>query len=164
MQIHLRRMTVEDIPAVHALDELCFALVWPENSYIYDLTQNPNARFYVAVVDDPSSSEKIVGILGMWLVVDEAHIGTVAVHPQWRKQGIARTMLIRALREAKELGMITAELEVRRGNLPAQALYGGLGFLVVGERPHYYADNGEDALLLTLPDIQRALENQGKQA
>lgn len=151
-------MTLEDIPAVHTLDTQCYALVWPESSYRFDLTHNPNARLYVAVSPSSAGGEELIGLIGMWLVVDEAHIGTVAVHPEWRRKGIARRLMEHALREADVQGMVLAHLEVRRGNLPALELYRSFGFEQVGERPHYYEDNGEDALLLTLKDLHRVVE------
>jgi ribosomal-protein-alanine N-acetyltransferase len=152
-------MTLEDIPAVHAVDLLCYALVWPESSYQFDLSHNPNSRLYVAYAPAADGSERIIGVIGMWLVVDEAHIGTVAVHPDWRRKGVARKMMAHALREAAAQGMVVSHLEVRRGNIPAQGLYKSFGFEEVGERKHYYADNGEDALLLTLKDIHKTMQH-----
>jgi ribosomal-protein-alanine N-acetyltransferase len=89
----------------------------------------------------------------MWLIIDEAHIATLAVHPELRRQRIARKLMCVALTEAAQAGAISALLEVRAGNAAAQNLYRDFGFEVVGRRPHYYRDNQEDALLLTLANL-----------
>ncbi|MCX8061506.1 MAG: GNAT family N-acetyltransferase, partial [Anaerolineales bacterium] len=77
----------------------------------------------------------------------------LAVHPDYRRRGIATKLLKTALRECARLGMRSATLEVRAGNLEAQALYRRFGFEVVGRRRAYYQDNHEDALIMTLSQI-----------
>ena len=89
----------------------------------------------------------------MWLIVDEAHIATIAVHPDFRRQGIAARLLITALLNAFQNQMIQATLEVRAGNQAAQVLYQNFGFTVVGVRAHYYRDNHEDAWIMTLSPL-----------
>ena len=84
---------------------------------------------------------------------DEVHIGTIAVLPEFRRQGIALSLITKVLIEANSFGAVQGMLEVRRGNIAAQELYRRLGFVVVGVRPRYYRDNQEDALLMTLPRI-----------
>ena len=86
----------------------------------------------------------------VWLVVDEAHIATIAVDPDFRRRAIGRRLLNTALFTSWRKGMLRATLEVRAGNLIAQNLYRSLGFTEVGRRYHYYRDNNEDALLLTV--------------
>ena len=101
----------------------------------------------------------MVGYAGFWLIVDEAHIGTIAVHPLWRQRGLGEKLLVTLLRQARELGAVLATLEVRPGNQAAQRLYRRHGFAEVGQRKRYYQDNGEDALLLTVrfqPEAGRA--------
>jgi [ribosomal protein S18]-alanine N-acetyltransferase len=148
----LRPMRLEDIPQVHALDVLSFSLPWPENSYQYELTQNPNSQCWV-VEDTHNGAGRIVGMSVAWLIMDEVHIATLAVHPDYRRKGIAKRLLVRSLLEGYARGGRTALLEVRRGNLAAQALYFKFNFQVAGLRPRYYQDVGEDALLMTLYQI-----------
>jgi ribosomal-protein-alanine N-acetyltransferase len=109
--------------------------------------------FPVPVADlvQPAGARAVVGVIVVWLIVDEAHIATLAVHPELRRQGIAQKLLCVALKDAAEDGMLSALLEVRAGNKAAQDLYGKFGFEGVGRRPRYYQDNFEDALLMTLP-------------
>jgi ribosomal-protein-alanine N-acetyltransferase len=141
----LRRMRLEDIPAVHEIDILSFSLPWSERSFRFEVTENPVSRGWVAEVDG-----QIVAMLVLWFIIDEVHIATIAVHPDFRRQGIGEQILLCALRSAKDEGAQRAFLEVRAGNAAAQAMYKKYGFVSVGIRPGYYKDNDEDALLMNL--------------
>lgn len=151
--LEIRPMRLTDLEAVVTLDRLSFTLPWSERSFRYELTENPAARAWVA-----EKEGQVVGMLLLWLIVDEVHIATLAVHPEHRQQGIARRLLLQALRSAWEEGARQAFLEVRVSNLAAQHLYRQLGFEVSGRRARYYRDNNEDALLMTLKeDTMQAL-------
>jgi ribosomal-protein-alanine N-acetyltransferase len=89
----------------------------------------------------------------LWMIVDEAHIATIATHPDYRRQGIAKRLLVKALEFAQTEGARSALLEVRAGNRAAQEMYRKFGFEVVGRRERYYKDNYEDAVLMTLPRL-----------
>ncbi len=141
----IRRMALADVPAVHEIDVLSFSLPWPERSFRFELTENPVSRAWVTEVDG-----KIAAMLVLWFIVDEAHIATIAVHPDFRRQGLGEQILLYALRAARSEGAQRAFLEVRAGNAAAQAMYKKYGFEVAGVRPGYYKDNNEDALLMNL--------------
>lgn len=141
----IRRMTLDDVPAVHEIDELSFSLPWPERSFRFELSANPVSRSWVAEVDG-----KIAAMLVLWFIIDEAHIATIAVHPDFRRRGIGEQILLHALRAVQGEGAKRAFLEVRVGNVAAQAMYKKYGFEVAGVRPGYYKDNNEDALLMNL--------------
>jgi ribosomal-protein-alanine N-acetyltransferase len=126
---------------------------WPERSFHYELTENPAGRQWVAEIITPDGQSLIVGMIVIWLIVDEVHIGTIAVLPDYRHQGIGQRLIAQALMEGYHSGAVQAMLEVRQNNTSAQELYRKFGFVVVGVRPHYYRDNQEDALLMTLPRI-----------
>lgn len=145
----LRPMTVADISQVFALDVLSFSLPWPERSYRYEVEENSHSRPWV-IVDTAQSPARIVGMIVVWLILDEAHVATLAVHPDYRRRGIGQRLLANALLEAQQEGAVLAFLEVRQSNLSAQALYNRFGFVVDGVRPRYYVDNGEDAILMSL--------------
>ena len=145
MSALIRRMTLADVPAVHEIDILSFSLPWPERSFRFELTENQVSRGWVAEVDG-----KIAAMLVLWFIVDEAHIATIAVHPDFRRQGIGEQILLQALRAARDEGAERAFLEVRAGNAAAQAMYKKYGFEVAGIRAGYYKDNNEDALLMNL--------------
>lgn len=143
-------MTLEDLPAVISLDKLSFNLPWPERSFRFELTENSASRCWVAEMDG-----KIVGMLVAWLLVDEAHIATIATHPDHRGQGIARNLLMYALRYMSKEGAVTSFLEVRENNIPAQEMYRKFGYEEVGRRKRYYKDTNEDAILMTLNGLYR---------
>jgi ribosomal-protein-alanine N-acetyltransferase len=92
--------------------------------------------------------EDIVGYIGYRVVIDEMHIVIIAVHPAWRRRGIARSMLCAAMVQARQAACTMATLEVRVSNTAAQQLYYRLGFAPVGVRPRYYTRPTEDALIL----------------
>lgn len=148
-QYSVRWMKLEDVEQVHQLDVISFSLPWPERSFRYELTENPSSRMWV-VETAGATGNRVIGMLGLWLIVDEVHIGTLAIQPDYRRQGIARRLLITSLLAACKEGASKAYLEVRRGNLAAQALYTKFGFKITGIRPRYYSNNGEDALMMTL--------------
>ena len=97
---------------------------------------------------------QVVGMVVTWIILDEAHIGTIATHPLYRRRGVAEALLRRALHDATLHGAQKAFLEVRRSNLAAQGLYRKFGFEIAGVRPHYYKDNQEDALLMNLDSLE----------
>jgi ribosomal-protein-alanine N-acetyltransferase len=145
-------MQMTDIPGVHEVERLSFATPWPAYAFEQELRGNRLARYVVARVGS-GPMERVVGFAGVWLMVDEAHITTFGVHPEWRRQGVGRRLMVRLLEVAVELGARRMTLEVRAGNLAAQGLYRGFGFEVAGRRPRYYTDDGEDALVMTTPSL-----------
>jgi len=155
MSLTIRRMTVEDVPAAHEIDVSSFTLPWPERSLRFEVTDNPAARCWAAELDG-----RLVGMLVLWMIVDEAHIATVATHPGYRRQGIASQLLVEALKSAHTEGARSALLEVRAGNQAAQEMYRKFGFEVVGRRKRYYKDNYEDAVLMALPRLPVELYNE----
>lgn len=150
MNLIIRRMTLDDLPAVVALDRMSFSLPWPERSFRFELTDNSASRCWVAEADG-----EIVGMLVAWLLVDEAHIATLATHPAYRRRGIARELLSHALRSMAEEGAVSSFLEVRESNAAAQELYRRLGYEAVGRRKRYYKDTDEDAILMTLTGLEK---------
>jgi [ribosomal protein S18]-alanine N-acetyltransferase len=147
--VRIRRMLPADVARVRALDVLSFSLPWPESSYRFEVSENSNAIPLVA----ESAAGEVIAMSVTWVIIDEAHVATIAVHPGYRRQGLGKRLLAHSLLEAWERGAQLSYLEVRRGNLAAQAMYADFGFAVVGERPRYYQDNHEDALLMTLDRI-----------
>lgn len=148
MNLRIRKMTVDDIRAVVDLDQKSFSLPWPERSFRFELTDNPASRCWVAELDG-----KVVGMIVVWLIVDEAHVATVATHPEYRRQGIGKRLLAHALRHMMLDGARSSFLEVRESNLAAQEMYRKFGYEATGRRRHYYRDNDEDAILMTLESL-----------
>jgi [ribosomal protein S18]-alanine N-acetyltransferase len=146
----IRPMIAADLPAVIELDQLSFSQPWPPAAFEVEL-ENINSRCWVVDVD-----ARVVAALVLWRVLDEAHIATVAVHPDFRQRGIGSALLRASMDAAYAEGARIYHLEVRAGNLAAQKMYADFGYEVVGRRPGYYQDNGEDALLLTLELTEEA--------
>lgn len=145
--ILIRRMAAADLPAVEEIDRISFSSPWNPGAYWYELHENERARCWVAV-----AGGRVAAALVGWLVLDEYQIGTIAVHPDFRRRGIGRRLMAAAIEEARGAGAVQVTLEVRAGNRSAQSLYEGFGFKIVGRRPRFYSD-GEDALLMNL-DIE----------
>ena len=101
----------------------------------------------------PPTTDYLVGIAGFWIMLDEAHIITIATRGTCRRQGIGELLLISVIDMAIQLKANTVTLEVRVSNMPAQALYEKYGFQKVGLRRRYYSDDGEDAFIMTVEDI-----------
>jgi ribosomal-protein-alanine N-acetyltransferase len=150
MNLHIRMMTLEDIPTVLALDQISFSLPWPERSFRFELTENTASRCWVAEVDG-----RVVGMVVGWLLVDEMHIATIATHPDYRRQGIASKLLLYTLSKSMDEGARTSFLEVREGNQAAQEMYLKFGYEKTGRRKRYYRDNDEDAILMLLKSLSR---------
>jgi len=142
-------MILEDIPQVHEIDVLSFALPWPEKSYQFELVENPATLALVAELVPSAAKPRVIGMAVVWIVVDEAHIATIAIHPEFHGFGYGKSLLAEALVQAIQRGAILATLEVRENNLLAQQMYIKFGFTIVGRRFHYYKDNNEDAVLMT---------------
>lgn len=156
--LRIRPMSLDDLPHVVEIDQLSFSLPWPKNAYRFELLENPSSLVYVAELSKLSNEAKIVGVCVIWLILDEAHIATLATHPDYRRMGIARQLLMKALQESIERGSTSATLEVRAQNQAAQALYQAFGFKIAGSRPKYYQDNLEDALIMTVAPLDAAYQ------
>ncbi len=154
--IRLRAMVLEDLSQVEVIDQLSFSAPWPKQAFHYELTQNKHALCQVAEYAKTGQSAIIVGAIVVWVVLNEAHISTLAVHPSYRRRGIAQKLLISVLTLATQAGATQALLEVRASNVAAQNLYLKLGFEGVGVRKGYYQDTHEDALLMTLANLDVA--------
>jgi ribosomal-protein-alanine N-acetyltransferase len=148
MSLLIRKMKLEDVDQVVAIDDASFSLPWPPRSFHFELTENPASRSWVAELDG-----QVVGMIVAWLIVDEIHIATIATHNEFRRQGIGETLLRHTLQSAKEEGAVTSFLEVRDSNVFARGMYDKFGFVEVGRRKHYYKDNDEDAILMLLDPI-----------
>ena len=135
-------MKAEHVPQVAALEKLCFADPWSEMSIASEL-RSIWSYWVVAVAD-----EQVVGYIGSQSSCDETDVMNVAVHPDWRRRGIAESLMECLIRELKNRGSHALMLEVRVSNEAANALYEKLGFRQVGLRKNYYRNPKEDALIL----------------
>ena len=176
----LRRMRAADVAQVMDIERESFPSMWPPTAYSHEL-KNPLARYFVLVEEgedgpgdkmpaegllhrfvrrllrrereEPPTRRLIIGLVGVWLMVDQAHVVTIAVREAFRRQGAGALLLLAAMETALAEKMDATTLEYRKANEPARALYEKFGFLNVGERPHYYSDTNEDAVIMTTPPL-----------
>lgn len=145
-------METTDLDQVVAIDQASFSLPWPASSFQFELNQNQSSRCWVA--EYPSGSNaKVIAMAVVWFIIDEVHIATIAVLPEFRRMKIGQKLLAAILKDAVASGAAHAFLEVRATNQAARAMYQKFGFRDVGKRPHYYSDTLEDAILMNLEPI-----------
>lgn len=140
--MRIAHMTAEYVPQVAALEKVCFSDPWSEKSVASEV-ENPLSCWMVAL-----DGETVTGYVGSQTVLDETDMMNVAVHPDFRRLGVARTLILALTEELKNRGSHCLTLEVRASNDPARALYESLGFAYVGTRRNYYHNPKEDALIL----------------
>jgi len=167
-------MRVEDVTAVTAIERMVFSLPWSANAFTYELRNNPSSEYLVLrylpwagklhgtaallrpvqrLLKPARNDLALLGYGGFWMMVEEAHICTLAVRPEWRGRGLGELLLASLIERALERRAEVLTLEARVSNQTAQSLYAKYGFRTVGRRKGYYSDNGEDALIMTTDSI-----------
>ena len=142
MNLTLRPMVHTDIDNIMIISSLSLPEPWSKKSMLNELS-NPLARYIIA-----ENSEGIIGYIGLWIVLDEGHITNIAVHPQFREQGIGTKLIEALISRSSDWHITSITLEVRESNLIAQKLYNNFNFKVEGKRLNYYSDNNENALIM----------------
>ncbi len=140
----VRPPRARDIEFVVALENRSFDDPWERGALEQELRPD---RLRLPLVAEQAG--EVVGYLMAWKVVDQLHILNIATDPRWRRRGVGTALLFAATRKGAELGLEEVTLEVRESNREAVDFYEGHGFRQTGRRPGYYADNGEDALIMT---------------
>jgi len=166
-------MRLQDITEVMEIEDVSFSSPWSARAYRHELMENDLSHYFVVRQRRVERSESgllarirrslgvgtppaILGYGGFWMMVDEAHISTIAVRPNLRHRGIGELLLVAMLDRAIELATEIATLEVRVSNITAQNLYRKYGFEQVGLRRKYYRDSGEDALIMSTQRLTSA--------
>ncbi len=142
----------EELNAVLAVEEASFSNPWSREMYLAEL-ENKGISFCFVAKDE---NGRVTGFCSFWLVLDELHINNLAVLPEFRRAGIAASLLGRVIKEGAALGAQRATLEVRRSNDPARLLYERFGFSIAGVRRAYYTKPVEDALILCRENLGNA--------
>ena len=143
-------MGLDDISAALEVERGAFSGNWPATAFERELTHNGAARY---VVLENRDGLGLLGFAGLWLMVDEAHIVTVAVRPEERGKGLGKLLVHALVEVAAGHAMAVATLECRESNTVARKLYGDYGFYEVGMRKKYYSDNHEDAVIMTTEEL-----------
>lgn len=165
-QVDIEPMRQRHLPAVLAIEQRTYPRPWTPGLFASELQAGPTRRYYVALASSAVTGvtaslrrglglgRRVVGYGGIMVQVGEAHVTTVAVHPEHHRRKIASRLLLRLLQDARDMGADAATLEVRIANLGAQRLYSAFGFVPAGVRPGYYAETSEDALIMWAHDLQ----------
>lgn len=154
MDVKFEEMRLEHLSQVMEIEKASFPSPWSWYSFVNEVMKNSFAYYIVAVSD-----KNVVGYAGMWLILDEAHITSVAVHPHHRGNGIGRALMQEMVRRAAMMGINKMTLEVRPSNTAARHLYATLGFIERGVRKGYYTDTREDAIIMWKDDISGKMQN-----
>lgn len=138
----IRKMTAGDVPAIGALEKICFSDPWSEKSIASEL-DNPLSCWLVA-----EDAGTLCGYVGSQAVLDCADMMNLAVAPDYRRQGVGQALVDALACQLSQNNVRALLLEVRVSNTPAIALYEKMGFAQVGRRPRYYHNPREDAWIL----------------
>ncbi|HEU4385119.1 MAG TPA: ribosomal protein S18-alanine N-acetyltransferase [Anaeromyxobacteraceae bacterium] len=141
-----RRMRLEDLERVVEIQRTAFAHPWSRELLAREMGHDWSS--VLLAVEAATGGEAVLGVVVFWLVHDEVHVLNVAVAPEARRRGVARALMHEAERRGVQRGARIATLEVRRSNQAALELYRSLGYREVGVRPRYYAEEGEDAIIM----------------
>lgn len=177
--LELKPLTSQQLSAVVELDQLCFGGLWTKSGYEREL-DSPNSQllileaatsgesgfgdqsseiltqtsFKADLETIPTTHKTLMGLGCFWSILEEAHITILAVHPDYRYQGLGKLLLYALLRDARSRQLEWATLEVKPSNQAALSLYHKFGFTLCGRRRRYYKDTGEDALILWRSGLQ----------
>ncbi|MDO4618591.1 MAG: ribosomal protein S18-alanine N-acetyltransferase [Clostridia bacterium] len=140
----IRPIRAEDAGELARLDIECFSVPWSETAF-KDEAENAIATYFLAC-----DSEKIIGYIGYWNVMNEGNITNIAVLPEYRRKKVASLLLEHSVKTAISGKLDLLTLEVRKSNIPARSLYEKYGFKEIGVRKNYYHKPTEDAIIMTL--------------
>lgn len=146
--VQISDMRLSDIDEVLEIEKLCFPTPWTRRAFVSELNENVYAHYIVA-----RSNGRLAGYAGMWVILEEAHITNIAVHPAYRRQGLGWLLLHELMERARVRHATAMTLEVRTSNLVAQTMYTRAGFQVRGLRKGYYTDTKEDAIVMWKDDL-----------
>ncbi|MBQ1587197.1 MAG: ribosomal protein S18-alanine N-acetyltransferase [Ruminococcus sp.] len=141
--MRIEKMTAACIDAVAAIEAECFSHPWSKKS-LEESLEKENSLFLVAVED-----EKVIGYVGMEVIVDEGYIFNVAVSADYRRRGVGYALVRELVTYSMKNSLCFITLEVRESNSAAISLYSKFGFIKAGERKNYYSDPTEAAVLMT---------------
>ncbi len=147
--LRFRRVRPEDLDRVVAIEKDGFRHPWSRELLERELS-HAWSTVLLAVADGAGGREEVLGFIVFWIVHDEVHVLNVATALEARRRGVGRALMDEAVEAGRRSGARMATLEVRRSNAPAIALYRELGYRQVGVRPNYYAEEGEDAIVMVL--------------
>lgn len=148
LNLNIENLSLAHVDDVMEIEENAYGKHhWPRESFVNEV-KNDVAHYLCATIEG-----RVAGYIGVWEIIDEAHITTIAVHPNYKGKGIAKALLIAALERCYEVKIKYITLEVRASNQAAIGLYEKFGFKSLGVRKKYYQNDGEDALIMWTQNI-----------
>ena len=149
MEIIIEKMKREDIDEILSIEELCYGSHhWSYDSFLSEL--NNKISSYYCIVDN---NNRCVGYMGIWKIINEAHVTNLSVHPDYQHKKLAHRLLLTSIKECYREKIKFITLEVRISNKKAIYLYEKFGFKSLGIRKKYYQDNNEDAIIMWSENI-----------
>lgn len=137
----------EHVPYMQPLEKACFGSQWTATDFQREL-DNPSCHYFVSQFNN-----QLIGYLGYWQILEEAHITAIAVHPDFQKRHAAQQMMCKMLQDCLKRNINWITLEVKESNIKAQNLYHKFGFSVLGRRKNYYQADKQDALIMWTENI-----------
>ena len=153
IDLEIDTMTMADLDQVMEVEQASFSMPWSRWMFERELRDREHSHFLTV-----RRGSELLGYIGCWIALGEAHIVTIAVRSDFRREGIGSILMASALILAMRLGVKRATLEVRVTNVSAQRLYRNFGFEITAMRKKFYSDTGEDAYVMWIQDLGSKIE------
>ncbi|WP_338031985.1 ribosomal protein S18-alanine N-acetyltransferase [Dehalobacterium formicoaceticum] len=154
MDIDFVPLQEEDLEQVIKIEQCSFPTPWSKQAFISEIYDNSLSYYCVGKLDG-----QVITYGGMWIIIDEAHVTNIAVHPDYRGRKIGENLLLHLIVQGIMRGALRMTLEVRPSNLSAQKLYQRMGFEAAGLRRGYYTDTKEDAIIMWKTLVEKFTED-----
>jgi len=150
LEVHVVPMRRRHLRSIVRIEAQVYPRPWSHSLFVSELALRSTRAYLVAKV-----GREVVGYAGLMMSMTDGHVTTIAVDPAWQRRGIGTRLLLALAREAIERRATALTLEVRLSNKGAQEMYKRFGFTAVGVRKGYYADTGEDALVMWAYEVDQ---------
>lgn len=142
-ELMIRPMKSHDVEAVFQVEKASYSTPWTKDIFLREVTENDHAHYFVILLD-----ERIIGYVGLWIVLDDAQITNIAILPEFRGKKLGEKLFRYTMQKLIAMDVSRLSLEVRKSNIAAQKLYRKFGLVPGGIRKNYYVDNQEDAIVM----------------
>ncbi|WP_164219724.1 ribosomal protein S18-alanine N-acetyltransferase [Virgibacillus sp. YIM 98842] len=142
-EVTIRPMRLHDVEEVLLVEKETFSTPWTKDIFYKEISENDYAHYFVMLLDG-----KVIGYVGVWIVVDDAQITNIAILPAYRRKKLGEKLFRYTMQKLIVMGVSRLSLEVRESNIAAQKMYRKFGLVAGGIRKNYYVDNHEDAIVM----------------
>jgi ribosomal-protein-alanine N-acetyltransferase len=161
---NIQMATLENLDALLALEVACFSVPWSKKSFEAELEGNQFSRILMVPHPEYGHEVQAIGYICAWMVFEEIRFLNLAIHPEFRRRGLATQLIGEAIRLGREEGCCRGMLEVRESNHAAKKLYESFNFQAYATRKSYYTNPTEDAILMNLEPLARPIQKGGRTA